>query len=77
MNVFRAFAWHQCFLFLNIQRGCRQLIELEKLTVYAHGSAAGKKPTVWCVLCAFRIPGVRRMPGMLFTGIKPVVRCMM
>lgn len=77
MNVFRAFAWHQCFLFLNIQRGCRQLIELEKLTVYAHGSAAGKKPTVWCVLYAFRIPGVRRMPGMLFTGIKPVVRCMM
>lgn len=45
--------------------------------MYAHRSAAGKKPTVWCVLYAFRIPGVRRMPGMLFTGIKPVVRCMM
>lgn len=34
--------------------------------------------TVWCmgVLYAFRMPGVRRIPGMLFTGIKPVIRCM-
>lgn len=29
------------------------------------------------VLYVFRMPGVRRMPGTLFTGIKPVVRCMM
>lgn len=30
-----------------------------------------------CVLYAFRMPGVRRIPEMLFTGIKPIIRWMM
>lgn len=62
----------------SLQKGCGQLIEPEKLTV----SVLTDQEQARSLLCAvfvsyaFRMPGVRRMPGMLLTAIKPVVRCM-
>lgn len=64
---------------LNIQRGCGQLIELEKLTVGMLTDQEQARSLLCGVFVsyAFRMPGVRRMPGMLLTAVKPVVRCMM
>lgn len=77
MNVFGVFARHHIFS-LNTQRRLQATDRASEID-YLLSDQQQVRSLLWgvFVLYAFRMPGARRMPGKSFTGIKPVVRCMM